>query len=145
MKIIIDNRKSRFDYALEKPLEAGLSLEGWEVKSLRAGKCQLVDSYVRFFEGEAYLIGALITPLASTDTLKQPDPRRDRKLLMKRRELDKLRGQVEQKGMTLVCTGLYWKDGRVKASVALAKGKQLHDKRQSEKERSVQRDLARYR
>ena len=141
MSQIIENRKARFDYFIEKTIEAGLCLEGWEVKSLRQGKCQLVDSYVRFFDGEAFLVGALITPLQCADRMRQPDDRRDRKLLLKRSQLDQLKSLVDEKGKTLICTSLYWKDGRVKAAVAISKGKKNHDKRNVEKSKTLDMEM----
>ncbi|HEX4881217.1 MAG TPA: SsrA-binding protein SmpB [Porticoccaceae bacterium] len=137
------NKRARHDYALEERLEAGLSLEGWEVKSLRAGKAQLVDSYVLFKDGEAFLLGALITPLASASTHFVTDPTRTRKLLLNRRELNRFAGAVQQKGYTCVATALYWKRHRVKCEIALAKGKALHDKRETEKARDWQRQKQR--
>ncbi len=137
------NKRARHDYHLEERLEAGLSLEGWEVKSLRAGKAQLVDSYVLFKDGEAFLLGALITPLASASTHFVTDPTRTRKLLLNRRELNRFAGAVQQKGYTCVATALYWKRHRVKCEIALAKGKAQHDKRETEKARDWQRQKQR--
>jgi SsrA-binding protein len=137
------NKKARHEYALEERTEAGLALEGWEVKSLRAGKVQLVDSYVLLKNGEAYLFGALITPLPTASTHIQPDPTRTRKLLLHRDELDRLIGAVERKGYSLVPTAMYWKKGRAKLEIALAKGKKAHDKRASEKDRDWQREKGR--
>jgi SsrA-binding protein len=132
---IAQNKKARHDYFLEDKLEAGLSLTGWEVKSLRAGKVQLVDSFVEFHRGEAWLHGALITPLAEASTHTVCEPRRERKLLLHRRELERLQQKVQAKGYTCVCTALYWKGPYVKAEIALAKGKQSHDKRDSARDR----------
>lgn len=137
------NKKARHEYTLEDRFEAGLALEGWEVKSLRAGKVQLVDSYVLLKDGEAWLLGCLITPLPTASTHIRPDPTRTRKLLLHREELDKLVGAVERKGYALVPTALYWKHGRVKLEIALAKGKKAHDKRAALKERDWQRDRQR--
>ncbi|HCO59068.1 MAG TPA: SsrA-binding protein [Porticoccaceae bacterium] len=137
------NKRARHDYHLEERVEAGLVLEGWEVKSLRAGKAQLVDSYVLFKDGEAFLLGALITPLASASTHFVTDPTRTRKLLLNRRELNRLAGAVQQKGYTCVATALYWKRHRVKCEIALARGKAEHDKRQADKERDWQRQKQR--
>lgn len=120
-----------------------MQLTGWEVKSLRAGKAQLVDSYVIFKNGEAFLLGALITPLQTASTHFVTDPTRTRKLLLKRREIDKLAAAVAQKGYTCVCTKLYWKDHLVKAEVCLAKGKADYDKRATEKERDWNREKQR--
>lgn len=137
------NKKSRHEYSLEERFEAGPALEGWEVKSLRAGRVQLVDSYVIIKNQEAWLLGALITPLPTASTHIHPDPTRTRKLLLHRGELNKLIGAVERKGYALVPTALYWKRGRVKLEFALAKGKKLHDKRATEKDRDWQRDKQR--
>ncbi|MBI3562150.1 MAG: SsrA-binding protein SmpB [Gammaproteobacteria bacterium] len=137
------NKKSRHDYILEDRFETGLVLQGWEVKSLRAGRVQLIDSYVIVKNGEAFLLGALITPLLTASTHILPDATRTRKLLLHRQELNKLIGAVERKGYTLIPTALYWKHRRAKLEIALAKGKQLHDKRASEKERDWQREKQR--
>jgi SsrA-binding protein len=141
--VIAKNRKARFDYFIEDRFEAGLALEGWEVKSLREGKAQLTESYVRILNGEGVLLGAHITPLASASTHVQADPTRTRKLLLHRKEIDRLTGLVERQGMTLVPLELYWKNGRAKLAVGLAKGKKQHDKRADTKERDWQRDKAR--
>lgn len=140
---IVVNRKARHDYFIEDTFEAGLVLEGWEVKSLRAGRVQLVDSYVILKDGEAWLLGALITPLPTASTHIQPDPTRTRKLLLHGHELSRLIGAVERKGYTLVALKLYWKRGRAKAEIGLAKGKQKHDKRATEKDREWQREKER--
>jgi SsrA-binding protein len=140
---IAQNKKARFDFELEEKFEAGLMLQGWEVKSLRAGKGQITDSYVLFKNGEAWLIGAQIVPLQTVSTHYVTDPTRTRKLLLKQRELDKLIGATQQKGYTCVALSLYWKGHLVKAEIALAKGKQLHDKRQTEKERDWNREKQR--
>jgi SsrA-binding protein len=137
------NKKSRHDFILGERYEAGLALEGWEVKSLRAGRVQLRDSYVIIKDGEAWLLGALITPLPTASTHIQPDPQRTRKLLLHREELNKLIGAVERKGFALIPTAMYWKHGRAKLEVALAKGKQAHDKRASERERDWSREKQR--
>lgn len=137
------NKKAKFDYELHERFEAGLALLGWEVKSLRAGKVQLVDSYVIFMNGEAWLFGAHITPLASASTHFVTDPQRTRKLLLNRREITRLQEAVQQKGYTVVATALYWKSHMVKCEIAIAKGKQLHDKRDTEKERDWQREKQR--
>lgn len=129
------NKKARHDYFIEERFEAGVALAGWEVKALRAGKGQLTDSYVIFKNGEAWLLGAQIQPLPQASTHFVTDPTRTRKLLLHRRELTKLKEATEQKGHTVVATALYWKRHLVKCEVAMAKGKQLHDKRQTEKER----------
>ncbi len=132
---IAQNKKARHDYFLEEKHEAGLVLTGWEVKSLRQGKVQLVDSFVEFHRGEAWLHGALITPLQQASTHTVADPRRQRKLLLHGREIERLAQKVQVKGYTCVCTALYWKGVHVKAEIALAKGKQTHDKRDAIKDR----------
>lgn len=140
---IILNKKARFDFFIEERYEAGIALEGWEVKSLRAGRTQIQDSYILLKDGEAYLFGALITPLPTASTHIHPDPQRTRKLLMHRREINKLIGHVERKGYTVIPTAMYWKKGKVKLEIGLAKGKQAHDKRQTEKDRDWQREKQR--
>jgi len=140
---IAQNKKARFDYFLEEKIEAGVELMGWEVKSLRQGKAQLTDSYVIFKNNEAFLLGAQIQPLLSASTHFVTDPSRTRKLLLQRRQIDHLRGAAEQKGYTVICTALYWKAHLVKAEICLGKGKQVHDKRQTEKERDWNRDKLR--
>jgi SsrA-binding protein len=140
---IAQNKKARFDYFIEDRLEAGLALQGWEVKSLRAGKAQLVDSYVILRDGEAWLLNSHVTPLNTVSTHVTAEPKRVRKLLMNRREIDRLTGLVERKGYTLVALELYWNKNRVKVAVGLAKGKKQHDKRAVEKERDWRRDKAR--
>ncbi len=137
------NRKVRHDFFIEDRFEAGLVLEGWEVKSLRDGKVQLNESYVHVRNGEAWLANALITALKTASTHIKPEPQRDRKLLLHRKELSKLIGAVDRKGYTLVPLNMYWKKGMAKIEIALAKGKQLHDKRATEKERDWNRDKAR--
>ena len=140
---IAQNKKARFDYHIQDKFEAGLSLLGWEVKSLRQGKVQLVDSYVLLKNGEAFLLGTQISPLPSASTHFVTDPTRTRKLLLNKKELARLRAATEQKGYTCVCTALYWKGHLVKAQIGLAKGKQDHDKRSVEKQREWNRDKAR--
>lgn len=140
---IANNRKALHDFFIEDRYEAGIALHGWEVKSLRAGRVQLDQGYVMVKNGEAFLFGALITPLQTVSTHITPDPLRTRKLLMQRRELNKLIGSVERKGYTLVPLQLYWKDNLVKLEVGLAKGKKLHDKRDAEKERDWKREKER--
>jgi len=140
---IILNKKARHDYLLEDRFEAGLSLEGWEVKSLRAGQVQIRDSYVMIQDSEAYLFGAVISPLQTASTHITPNPQRHRKLLLHRQELNRLVGAVERKGFSLIPTAMYWKKGRAKVEIALAKGKKLHDKRATEKNRDWQREKAR--
>jgi SsrA-binding protein len=137
------NKKARFDYFIEETFEAGLALLGWEVKSLRAGKAQITESYVLLRGGEAWLLGAHMAPLNTASTHVLPDPTRTRKLLLNRRELDHLTGLVERRGYALVALDLHWKGGRVKLSIGLAKGKKQHDKRATEKDRDWQRDKER--
>jgi len=142
-RIIAENRRARFDYFIEERLEAGLALEGWEVKSMRAGKAQLAEAYVYVRNGEAFLIGAHLSPLRTVSTHKSADPVRTRKLLLHRNQIDHLVGAVERRGYTVVPLELYWKAGRAKLQIGLAKGKKQHDKRATEKERDWQRDRAR--
>lgn len=132
---IAQNKKARHDYHLQEKFEAGLALEGWEVKSLRMGKVQITDTYVFMKNGEAFLLGANITPLNTVSTHYVTDPTRTRKLLLNKRELAKLLVAIQQEGRTAVCTSLYWKNHLVKAEICIAKGKQQHDKRETEKER----------
>jgi len=134
------NKKAQHDYFIEERFEAGIALQGWEVKSLRAGRIQLKESYVTVKDGEAFLLGAHISPLATASTHIQPDQTRTRKLLLHRRELNRLIGQVERAGYTLVPTAMYWKRGRAKLEVGLAKGKKQYDKRATEKEKDWQRE-----
>lgn len=140
---IARNKKATHDYFIMEEFEAGISLLGWEVKSLREGRVQIAESYILVKDGEAWLLGCLITPLISTSTHKVADPTRTRKLLLHRRELDKLIGAVERKGYTLVPLAMYWKRGRAKLEIALARGKQRHDKRATEKARDWQREKGR--
>ncbi len=137
------NKKARHDYHVEDRFEAGLALRGWEVKSLRAGKIQLNESYILLKDGEAFLFGALITPLPTASTHVKTDPTRTRKLLLHRAEIDRLRGAVERKGYTAVPLAMYWKGGRAKLELGLAKGKKDYDKRQVEKDRDWQRQKQR--
>src|SRR3990167_3322799 len=134
------NRRALHDYFIENKYEAGLVLQGWGVKSLREGKVQLSESYVLLKKGEAWVIGMHITPLKTASTHINPDPTRTRKLLLHQAELNKLYGSVERKGFTLVPLSLYWKRGRAKMEIALAKGKKEHDKRATTKEREWQRE-----
>lgn len=140
---IAENRKARHEYAIEDTLEAGVVLQGWEVKSLRAGKGGIADSYVIIKGGEAWLLNCQITPLLSASTHIQPSQSRTRKLLLNKKELKRLIGAVERKGYTIVALTMYWKNSFVKVSIGVAKGKKLHDKRQTEKERDWQREKAR--
>ena len=140
---IAQNKKARFDYHLLESFEAGVSLAGWEVKALRAGKAELTDSYVLMKDGEAFLLGANIAPLDTVSTHFVTDPTRTRKLLLHGKELAKINAGVTQKGQTCVCTALYWKGHLVKARIELAQGKKQHDKRQSQKDRDWQLQKAR--
>lgn len=140
---IARNKKAGHEYFIEERYEAGIALEGWEVKSLRAGRINIAESYVTVKDGQAYLFGALITPLVSASTHVAPDPTRTRKLLLHRAELNKLIGLTERKGYTLVPTAMYWKRGRAKLEIGLAKGKKLHDKRADSKDRDWKREKER--
>ena len=142
-KTIALNKKARHDYSIDERFEAGISLEGWEVKSLRAGKVQIVESYILLKNNEAYLFGALITPLPTASTHITPDPQRSRKLLLHRTELNRLIGAVERKGFALVPIALYWKNGKVKLELGVGRGKKAHDKRETEKDRDWQRQKGR--
>ncbi|MEM1081560.1 MAG: SsrA-binding protein SmpB [Pseudomonadota bacterium] len=137
------NKRARFEYHLEERFEAGLSLLGWEVKSLRSGAVNFNESYVLLRGGEAFLFGCTITPLNSASTHVPADPLRTRRLLLHKRELDRLIGHVERQGYTLIPTALYWKHGKVKVEIALAKGKKQHDKRRTEKDRDWARQKGR--
>jgi len=142
-KFIAVNRKARHDYFIEDKFEAGLVLEGWEAKSLRAGRAQLTESYVHLRNGEAYLIGAHFSPLNTASSHTKADPTRSRKLLLQRYELDRLVGAVERKGFALVPLNLHWSRGRAKLEIGLAKGKKQHDKRAASKDRDWQRQKER--
>jgi len=137
------NKKTRHDYHIEERIEAGIALEGWEVKSLRDGRIQFRDSYVLLKNGEAWLFGTLISPLPTASTHIQPDSQRSRKLLLHRGELSRLIGAVDRKGYTVVATAMYWKKGRAKVEIGLAKGKKEHDKRADSKARDWQREKQR--
>ena len=140
---IADNKKASFNYFFEERFECGMVLEGWEVKSLRAGKVQLTDGYVVIRNGELYLIGCQINPMHTASTHVNPDNVRTKKLLLHREEIDKLIGKVEQKGYTLVPVNMHWKGGKVKCEIALAKGKAEHDKRDTIKDREGKREVER--
>ena len=137
------NKRARHEYHLEDRYEAGLSLQGWELKSIRAGRANIGESYAVVRNGELFLFGAQITPLISASTHVVAEERRTRKLLLHRNEIDTLVGRVQRDGYTLVPTALYWKGNRIKAELALAKGKQTHDKREASKERDWARDKQR--
>ncbi len=137
------NRQATHEYHIEERFEAGIVLEGWEVKSLRDGKIQLKESYVVLKRGEAWLSRAHISPLLSASTHVNPDAIRNKKLLLNRHEINKLIGSVERKGYTIIPLSMYWKNGRAKLEIGLAKGKQLHDKRAASKDRDWQREKGR--
>jgi len=137
------NRQATHDYFIEERFEAGLVLEGWEVKSLRAGRAQLKESYVVLKGGEAFLLGSHISALSTASTHVVPDPVRTRKLLLHASELSRLIGHVERKGYTLIPLALYWKKGRAKLEIGLGRGKKMHDKRATEKDRDWQREKQR--
>jgi SsrA-binding protein len=141
--VIAVNRRARHDYFIEERIEAGIELQGWEVRSLRSGRAQIAEAYVVLKRGEAWLLGGHIPPLPSASTHVDPDPSRTRKLLLHRREIDRLVGAVERKGYTLVPLQLYWSRGRAKLEIGLAKGKRKHDKRDTEKERDWERQKQR--
>jgi len=141
--IIAVNRKARHDYFIEDTIEAGLALEGWEVKSMREGRAQITEGYVQIHNSEGWLIGAHFSPLTTTSSHVKSDPTRSRKLLLHRNELDRLIGAVERKGFALVPLNLHWSKGRAKLDIGLAKGKKQHDKRASDKDRDWERQKAR--
>ena len=140
---IAENRRARHEYSIEERYEAGMVLEGWEVKAVRAGQVQLTDGYVMIRDGELFLIGCRINALRTASSHVNPEADRTKKLLMHKEEIRRLVGKVEQKGYTLVPLNLHYKDGRVKAEIALAKGKAEHDKRNTEKQRDWDRDMGR--
>ena len=137
------NKRARHDYHLEERFEAGLALQGWELKSIRAGRANISEAYAVIRNGELFLFGAQITPLISASSHNVTDATRTRKLLLHRREIDQLIGKVEREGYTLVPTAMYWKGNKVKAEIALARGKQKHDKRDAERERDWSREKQR--
>ena len=137
------NKRARHEYNLEQKFEAGLALQGWELKAIRAGRANIGDAYAVPLNGELFLIGAQITPLISASTHDVANDRRTRKLLLHRHEIDTLLGRVQRDGFTLVPTELYWKGNKVQAELALAKGKQTHDKREASKERDWNREKQR--
>ena len=139
---IVDNKKAFHDYFIEERFEAGMALEGWEVKSIRAGRVQLKEAYVIVRKGEVYLFGAHISPLPTASTHVSPDPVRTRKLLLRAEEIKKLIGKVERSGYTLVPLNLHYQRGRIKCEIGLAKGKKQHDKRDTERARDAQREIA---
>ena len=140
---IARNKSANFEYFIEETLEVGIELEGWEVKSLREKKLQLKESYVFVKNGELWLSGAHIAPLTSVSTHVNPNPTRVRKLLAHRNEIDRITGQVERKGYTLIALSAYWSKSRAKIKLGIARGKQLHDKRATQKDRDWSRDKSR--
>lgn len=140
---IADNRKAQFNYFVEERFEAGMVLEGWEVKAAREGKVQLTDGYVVIRDGELFLIGCQINPLKTASTHVNPDAVRTKKLLLHKDQIRRLIGKVEQRGFTLVPLNLHWKTGRIKCEIALARGKAEHDKRDTIKEREGRREVER--
>ena len=143
MTLITKNKKANFDYYIEERFEAGLVLEGWEVKAIRAGRAQLNEAYIIIRQAELYLLNSHISPLATASTHVKADPTRLRKLLLKKEQINKLIGKVEQRGFTLIPLDLHYSRGRVKCDIALAKGKKQHDKRDTEKNKDWQREHAR--
>lgn len=137
------NKKARFDYFIEDEIESGMVLEGWEVKSLRAGKAQLVNSYIIIKGSEAFLLGCVITPLRSASTHIDPEANRTRKLLLHKVQIDRYKGLIDRKGYTLIALDLHWKKGKAKVSIGTAKGKKMHDKRATIKDREWKRDKER--
>ena len=137
------NKRARHEYHFEQKFEAGLALQGWELKAIRAGRANIGDAYAVVLHGELFLVGAQITPLIQASTHVVANDRRSRKLLLHRHEIDKLVGRVERDGYTIVPTAMYWSRNKVKLEIALAKGKKLHDKREASAERDWQRDKAR--
>lgn len=142
-KTIAVNKRARFEYHVEERIEAGIALDGWEVKALREGRVQFADSYVLLKDNEAWLFGCQINPLPTVSTHVTPDPTRTRKLLLHRREIDRLVGAVDRKGYTVIPTAMYWSRGRAKVEIGLAKGKREHDKRRTQKDRDWERQKSR--
>ena len=142
-KTIALNKRARFEYHIEDRFEAGIALEGWEVKALRAGRVQFADSYILLKDNEAFLFGCQINPLSTASTHVTPDPARTRKLLLHRREIDRLVGAVDRKGYTVIPTAMYWSRGKAKVEIGMARGKRQHDKRKTEKDRDWERQKGR--
>ena len=140
---IADNKKALFNYHIEDRYEAGMVLQGWEVKAIRLGKVQLTDGYVIVRDGELFLIGCQINPIRTTSTYITAEAARTKKLLLKKEEINRLIGKVDQKGFTLVPLNMHWKNGKVKCEIGLAKGKAEHDKRDTVKEREGKREVER--
>lgn len=143
LKSIAKNKRAWFDYELSEPLEAGIELQGWEVKSIRAGRAQIKESHVTIKQNEVWCVYAHISPLPTASTHIVPDERRRRKLLLKRKQINALIGAVERKGFTIVPLELYWKNNKIKLKIALAKGKKKFDKREDAKEKDIKRSLQR--
>ncbi len=143
IKLVCQNKKAAHQYSIEERYEAGISLRGDEVKSLRAGRANINDSYVRITGGEAFLINAHISPYEKADGFGEKEPRRARKLLLHKTEIKRLAGKTEQKGYTLIPLRLYFKDGRAKVEIALARGKKLHDRREALKKKTVDKEMER--
>jgi SsrA-binding protein len=137
------NKRARFEYHIEERIEAGIALEGWEVKALREGRVQFADSYVLLKDNEAWLFGCRINPLPTVSTHVTPDPVRTRKLLLHRREIDRLVGAVDRRGYTVIPTAMYWSRGKAKVEIGMARGKQQHDKRKTQKDRDWERQKGR--
>lgn len=142
-KTIALNKRARFEYEIEERLEAGVALEGWEVKALREGRVQFADSYVLLKDNQAFLFGCQINPLPTASTHISPEPTRTRKLLLHRSEIDRLVGAVDRKGYTVIPTAMYWSRGKAKVEIGLAKGKREHDKRRTQKDRDWERQRSR--
>ena len=142
-KTIAVNKRARFEYHIEERLEAGIALEGWEVKAMREGRVQFADSYVLLKDNEAFLFGCRIDPLPTVSTHITPDPVRTRKLLLHRRELDRLFAAVDRRGYTVIPTAMYWSRGKAKVEIGMAKGKRQHDKRKDAKDRDWEREKGR--
>ncbi|MFM8455077.1 MAG: SsrA-binding protein SmpB [Gammaproteobacteria bacterium] len=142
-KTIIYNKKAKHEYSIEETFEAGLVLEGWELKSLRAGRVQIIDSYVLIKKGEAFVLGLLVNPLYSASTHRIADPTRTRKLLLHKKEITTLIGLRERKGYTIVPLNLHWKKNKIKILIGVAKGKKAHDKRAADQDKTWQRDKQR--
>ena len=140
---IVDNKKAFHDYFIEERYEAGMALEGWEVKAIRAGRAQIKEAYVVVRDGEVFLFGSHISPLPTASTHVNPDPVRTRKLLLKAEEIKRLIGKVERSGYTLVPLNLHYQRGRIKCEIGLAKGKKQHDKRDTERSKDAEREIAR--
>ena len=141
-RLVAQNKRAKRDFEIHEPLEAGIALKGTEIKAIRAGKVSFKDSYVTFRQGEAYLAGIYIGHYENSG-YSTHDPERERKLLLHKREIEKLRGRSEQKGMTVIPTKVYLKDAKAKVEIALARGKRVHDRREELKQRTIQRETAR--